>query len=316
MTGNGSAKKLPCNHIFHVSCLRSWFQRQQTCPTCRMDVLRNTNIGGENARGQPQPQQPQPGMANIPGIPAQFFIPPNWPPFAVPPQQAQQPPQQTNGQTINNNNINLNNNNNMINNNNVNANNANPNQSGANASQANRTSAPTGGQIPVPPFLFPPFLPYMAPPQMPTPPPNLSRLSLEELRTLEGNERQHIEARLKHLRNIQTLVDAALLQLQQYNQISSRWTASQSNTSVEPSAEATPSQPSTSSAAQPSPQDRDPSREDLLSTPQEVIRQRRLQRFSQTQAPVIDSSGAVTAEPTQSTSQTSDASHKTNERKE
>ena len=35
-----NCKKLPCNHIFHASCLRSWFQRQQTCPTCRMDVLR------------------------------------------------------------------------------------------------------------------------------------------------------------------------------------------------------------------------------------------------------------------------------------
>jgi E3 ubiquitin-protein ligase synoviolin len=33
------AKKLPCNHIFHPNCLRSWFQRQQTCPTCRTDVL-------------------------------------------------------------------------------------------------------------------------------------------------------------------------------------------------------------------------------------------------------------------------------------
>lgn len=40
MSGSGSSKKLPCNHIFHASCLRSWFQRQQTCPTCRMDVLR------------------------------------------------------------------------------------------------------------------------------------------------------------------------------------------------------------------------------------------------------------------------------------
>ena len=39
MTTN--AKKLPCNHIFHISCLRSWFQRQQTCPTCRMDVLQS-----------------------------------------------------------------------------------------------------------------------------------------------------------------------------------------------------------------------------------------------------------------------------------
>ena len=39
-TGGSLAKKLPCGHIFHVSCLRSWFQRQQTCPTCRLDVLR------------------------------------------------------------------------------------------------------------------------------------------------------------------------------------------------------------------------------------------------------------------------------------
>ena len=35
-------KKLPCNHLFHAICLRSWFQRQQTCPTCRLDVLRQT----------------------------------------------------------------------------------------------------------------------------------------------------------------------------------------------------------------------------------------------------------------------------------
>ncbi|RXG72105.1 E3 ubiquitin-protein ligase synoviolin [Armadillidium vulgare] len=46
------AKKLPCGHIFHSSCLRSWFQRQQTCPTCRMDIL----------------QQPVPLTANAGGI--------------------------------------------------------------------------------------------------------------------------------------------------------------------------------------------------------------------------------------------------------
>lgn len=46
----GGAKRLPCNHIFHVSCLRSWFQRQQTCPTCRLNVLR----------------APLPGNANLP----------------------------------------------------------------------------------------------------------------------------------------------------------------------------------------------------------------------------------------------------------
>lgn len=35
-----SSKKLPCGHIFHTACLRSWFQRQQTCPTCRLNILR------------------------------------------------------------------------------------------------------------------------------------------------------------------------------------------------------------------------------------------------------------------------------------
>lgn len=38
-----TSKKLPCGHIFHTACLRSWFQRQQTCPTCRLNILRNTN---------------------------------------------------------------------------------------------------------------------------------------------------------------------------------------------------------------------------------------------------------------------------------
>lgn len=39
MTPVSGAKKLPCNHIFHANCLRSWFQRQQSCPTCRTDIL-------------------------------------------------------------------------------------------------------------------------------------------------------------------------------------------------------------------------------------------------------------------------------------
>lgn len=48
-----TSKKLPCGHIFHTACLRSWFQRQQTCPTCRLNILRapaerNTqNNGGD-----------------------------------------------------------------------------------------------------------------------------------------------------------------------------------------------------------------------------------------------------------------------------
>jgi len=50
-----ATKKLPCNHIFHRNCLRSWFQRQQTCPTCRLDVLRAAPTAG--------PTPPQPAQA-------------------------------------------------------------------------------------------------------------------------------------------------------------------------------------------------------------------------------------------------------------
>ncbi|KAJ1636549.1 hypothetical protein T492DRAFT_563606, partial [Pavlovales sp. CCMP2436] len=34
-----SARKLRCSHLFHCHCLRSWLQRQQTCPTCRAPVF-------------------------------------------------------------------------------------------------------------------------------------------------------------------------------------------------------------------------------------------------------------------------------------
>lgn len=47
-------KRLPCSHIFHVSCLRSWFQRQQTCPTCRMDIIRQVRLQENQAQGRGQ----------------------------------------------------------------------------------------------------------------------------------------------------------------------------------------------------------------------------------------------------------------------
>ncbi|KAG8795579.1 E3 ubiquitin-protein ligase hrd1, partial [Serendipita sp. 399] len=37
-SSNGPPKRLPCGHIFHLNCLRSWFERQLTCPTCRRKV--------------------------------------------------------------------------------------------------------------------------------------------------------------------------------------------------------------------------------------------------------------------------------------
>ncbi|KAF3430823.1 hypothetical protein E2986_10139 [Frieseomelitta varia] len=57
-----ASKKLPCNHIFHTACLRSWFQRQQTCPTCRLNILRpvNNNQGNrQQNQAQAGPQVPQ-----------------------------------------------------------------------------------------------------------------------------------------------------------------------------------------------------------------------------------------------------------------
>ncbi|XP_028764621.1 ERAD-associated E3 ubiquitin-protein ligase HRD1B isoform X2 [Neltuma alba] len=46
-----TAKKLICGHLFHVHCLRSWLERQHTCPTCRALVVPPEN-GATTAGGQ------------------------------------------------------------------------------------------------------------------------------------------------------------------------------------------------------------------------------------------------------------------------
>ncbi|KAJ2901300.1 hypothetical protein MKZ38_001967 [Zalerion maritima] len=56
-------KKLPCGHILHFGCLKSWLERQQVCPTCRRSVTERNNQdqapGGGNgvARGDQGQQQ-------------------------------------------------------------------------------------------------------------------------------------------------------------------------------------------------------------------------------------------------------------------
>ncbi|KAL5731123.1 RING-type E3 ubiquitin transferase [Ranunculus cassubicifolius] len=45
-----TAKKLICGHLFHVHCLRSWLERQHTCPTCRALVVPTES--GTAATGQ------------------------------------------------------------------------------------------------------------------------------------------------------------------------------------------------------------------------------------------------------------------------
>lgn len=69
-------KKLPCGHILHFSCLRSWLERQQNCPTCRRPVIAaagargaagaNANNVGNGAGGFP-PNMP--GDDQAPGQP-------------------------------------------------------------------------------------------------------------------------------------------------------------------------------------------------------------------------------------------------------
>jgi len=64
-------KKLPCGHILHFACLRSWLERQQNCPTCRRPVLvpgttstdATANAVHNNAGAGPHHNQQQPPNA-------------------------------------------------------------------------------------------------------------------------------------------------------------------------------------------------------------------------------------------------------------
>uniref|UniRef100_A0A1Q3FDV4 RING-type E3 ubiquitin transferase n=1 Tax=Culex tarsalis TaxID=7177 RepID=A0A1Q3FDV4_CULTA len=178
-----SSKKLPCGHIFHTACLRSWFQRQQTCPTCRLNILR-TPI----TTTAPNPIQPAAGNdAN-------------------------------------------------------NQNDANRSTSTMGAGQAGSGAAAAQPNVPnmnlpnstalpmipgAPGMVFPP-MPFIGiPPStllMPLPPvpPALDSLTDEELRAMEGNERRHVEERIKHLQNIRTLLDASVALMNQYSTIVAR----------------------------------------------------------------------------------------------
>uniref|UniRef100_A0A672MFE2 RING-type E3 ubiquitin transferase n=1 Tax=Sinocyclocheilus grahami TaxID=75366 RepID=A0A672MFE2_SINGR len=206
------AKKLPCNHIFHSSCLRSWFQRQQTCPTCRMDVLRAS-----------QPNQtpaPAPAQAPAPAAPANAPVPPpvnvapgmlpQFPPGLFPfwgPFPGAPPPAAPGAQAA-----------------------TDAPQTSAAATQAQGPNADSASAAPggmpgfpfsmPPPFPSAPWLPMPPPPpfmsSMPPPPSTLSTMSEAELRELEQEGRRGLEARLQCLHNIHTLLDAAMLNIHHY----------------------------------------------------------------------------------------------------
>ncbi|XP_055847045.1 E3 ubiquitin-protein ligase HRD1 [Episyrphus balteatus] len=181
-----NSKKLPCGHIFHTSCLRSWFQRQQTCPTCRLNILHTTT---EN------PPAPREEGAALPN--AQPIDP-------------------------------------------------------AGRNRYDETNQNAGGfanvfrgpmQIPQSPLVVPSPIPFLAhfsvPP--PTMPPNLSILSDEELRAMEGNERRNIEERLKVLGNIKLLLDASTVLMNQYTLVTAYNSTTEREKVVDPNAAATTS---------------------------------------------------------------------------
>ena len=64
-------KKLPCGHILHLGCLKSWLERQQVCPTCRRPVdgpaTATQGTGGAANNANPAGrgvQRPLPGQQN------------------------------------------------------------------------------------------------------------------------------------------------------------------------------------------------------------------------------------------------------------
>ncbi|KAG0067137.1 hypothetical protein BGZ89_006449 [Linnemannia elongata] len=52
-----SAKVLPCGHIFHLFCIRSWLEHHSSCPTCRRSLVSKADADNQDtdeARGFPR----------------------------------------------------------------------------------------------------------------------------------------------------------------------------------------------------------------------------------------------------------------------
>ncbi|CAF2453375.1 unnamed protein product [Rotaria sp. Silwood2] len=184
-----SIKRLGCQHIFHKNCLRSWFQRQQACPICRKPVLRSRGTPTPNAPAA-APQQPaQAPNAGVQAAPVGIAPPPS---FSAPPP----PPTSTSSSTT---------------------------PPVFNFTPLNSTTTQTSlpsVNIPQIPFgSFPMVLPPFAFPPPPLPPLNFTGMTDEAIRAMEGIELAHVQARIQCLRNVRTLLDASMIQMQQYMNI-------------------------------------------------------------------------------------------------
>ncbi|XP_030243793.1 E3 ubiquitin-protein ligase HRD1 isoform X2 [Drosophila navojoa] len=205
------SKKLPCGHIFHTTCLRSWFQRQQTCPTCRLNILRTPTVNSTAIPRAAEEPANAAAAAAAPtgGQPAAgadgAIINPAATATGVP--DAGQP--HPNGSAIRNPGV--------------------PNFADILAEANNlRNEMSNRAGIPpppmMPPFMMQPPFGYFPPPLVPPPPmpQDLNTFNEDELRAMEGNLRTHIEERIKMLRNILVMVDSANILMQQYQGIIAR----------------------------------------------------------------------------------------------
>lgn len=121
----------------------------------------------------------------------------------------------------------------------------------------------------------------------PRPPANLGALSDVELQAMEGQERRHLEARIRVLRDIQTLLDAAVLQMNQYGVLVSRLEHQTNNNNEtvrnvdeEPARQpAPPQQPPADDASLEAVSEDLTAEEETNLSDQERLRRRRLQRF-------------------------------------
>ncbi|CAF1991961.1 unnamed protein product [Rotaria magnacalcarata] len=190
-----SIKRLDCQHIFHKNCLRSWFQRQQACPICRTTVLRSRVPGTPNtpagaaaaaAAATPQQQQQQQQQTQTPNAGAS-------PTGTTSPSSSTMPPPPSTSTSP------------MF------------NFPPFNPTTAQNASSATMSQMPF--NSFPMVLPPFAFPPPPLPPLNFAGMSEVAIRAMEGTELAHVQTRIQCLRNVRSLLDASIIQMEQYMNI-------------------------------------------------------------------------------------------------